>query len=95
MRKLYLLAFILVVLSLGCAEIPELLTICDNTSNDFLLNVASSKLSSPQTALVGVASKILPDSNSGRCFCQLGHASPQVLPLTGRDLLTLHSLQKK
>jgi len=35
MRKLLVFGAVLLVLSLSCAEIPELLTICDNTSNDF------------------------------------------------------------
>jgi hypothetical protein len=82
------------VLSLACAEIPELLTICDNTSNDFVVHASSSGRSSLRSPIKSVASTVR-DTNSGSGICQFEPAFiPQVVPHTGRDLLILHCLQK-
>jgi len=96
MRKLLVFGAVLLVLSLSCAEIPELLTICDNTSNDFVLNPSSSHRSASQSPLKSVPSIVPTDSSSGLCFPRLHLAfSLQILPLAGQDLLTLHSVQRK
>ena len=96
MRKLCFFAGVfLVVLSIACVEIPELLTICDDASNDFVVSAASSKLFSAQPLVKSVTSTTC-DRNSGSCFSQLMPiSSAQVSAHTGRDLLVLHSVQKK
>ena len=94
MRRLSFFAVVFLVLSLACAEVPELLTICDNTSNDFVVHASNSRLSSLQSPIKSVASTIR-DTKSGSCICQFEPAFiPQVKAHTGRDLLTLHCLQK-
>jgi hypothetical protein len=96
MRKLLVFGAVLLALSLSCAEIPELLTICDNTSNDFVLNPSSSHPSALQSPLKSVPSIVAADSNSKLCFHRLHLAfSLPVLLLAGQDLLTLHSVQRK
>jgi hypothetical protein len=93
MRELCLLGVILLVLSMLCAEYPELLTLCDNASNDFVLNASSPNHSS---LLNSVASIVPADSNSDSCYCQLYPGfSSQVLSRTGRGLLSLYSPQRK
>jgi hypothetical protein len=83
------------VVSLACVEIPELLTICDDASNDFVVTAASTKLVPLQPLLKSVALAIS-DLNSGSCLWQLMPVlSAQVSAHTGRDLLVLHSIQKK
>jgi hypothetical protein len=93
MRKLCLLGVIFLVLTLSCAEFPELLTLCDNASNDFVLNAASPNHYSP---LKSVASIVLTGSNSEGCHCQL-HLSfnLQELSPTGKGFLSLYSPQRK
>ena len=94
MRRLSFFAVVFLVLSVACAEIPELLTICDNTSNDFVVHASSSGLASLQSPLKSVASTIR-DTNSGSCIFQFEPTFiPQGMPHTGRDLLILHSLLK-
>jgi hypothetical protein len=93
-RSLFFFAVVFLVLSLACAEIPELLTICDNTSNDFVVHASSSGRSSLRSPIKSVASTVR-DTNSGSGICQFEPAFiPQVVPHTGRDLLILHCLQK-
>jgi hypothetical protein len=95
-RELSFLAVVFLALSVACTEIPELLTILDDTSNDFVVTTSNSQLSYVQSPLQNVASTIPPDSDSSHYFCQLEFGIRlQVLLLSGRDLLTLHSLQKK
>jgi hypothetical protein len=91
-RRLSFFAVVFLVLSLACAEIPELLTICDNTSNDFVVHASSSGRSSLRSPIKSVASTVR-DANSGSGICQFEPAFiPQVVTHTGRDLLILHSL---
>jgi len=93
MRKLCLFGVVFLLLSLSCAEFPELLTLCDNASNDFVLNASSPNHSS---LLNSVASIVPADSNSDSCYCQLYPGfSSQVLSRTGRGLLSLYSPQRK
>lgn len=96
MRRLCFFAGVfLVVLSIACVEIPELLSICDDASNDFVVSAASSKLLSPQPLLKSLTVTTC-DKSSGSCLGQLAPAAaPQELAHTGRDLLVLHSIQKK
>jgi hypothetical protein len=96
MKKLLVFGAVLLALSLSCAEIPELLTICDNTSNDFVVNPSSSHSTASQSPLKSVLSIVPADSNSKLCFHRLHLAfSLQVLLFAGQDLLTLHSIQRK
>jgi hypothetical protein len=93
MRKLCLLGVIFLVLTLSCAEFPELLTLCDNASNDFVLNAASPNHFS---SLNSVASIAPTGSNSEGCHCQLHLAIclQNVFP-TGKGFLSLYSPQRK
>lgn len=96
MRKLLFFGAVFLVLSLACAEIPELLTICDNSSNDFTVNPASWRGSASQSPLMSAPSALPTDGNSGIGFSHFRLAMDlQVLPLAGKDLLILLSLQRK
>lgn len=94
-RLCFFAGVLVVVLAIASVEIPELLTICDDASNDFVVTAASPKLLSLQPLLKGVISATC-DKNSGSCLGQPAPAAgPQVLEHTGRNLLVLHSVQKK
>ena len=94
-RLCFFAGVFLVVLSIACVEIPELLTICDDASNDFVVSASSSKLSSLQPLLKSVTLATC-DKNLSSSFCQLMPVfSVQVSALTGQDLLVLLSVQKK
>ena len=96
MRKLLFFGAVFLVLSLACAELPELLTICDNSSNDFTVNPARSRGSAPQSPLMSAPSALPTDGNSGIGLPRFRLAMDlQVLPLAGQDLLILLSLQRK
>jgi hypothetical protein len=96
LRKLCLFGAVFLVLTLAWAEIPELLTVCDNASNDFLVNPLNSHGSASAAPHQNVVFTVPAYSNSGICFRQ-SHpvVSLEVLPLAEQDLLTLHSLQRK
>jgi hypothetical protein len=96
LRKVCLFGAVFLVLTLACAEIPELLTVCDNASNDFLVNPLNSHGSASSAAHQNVVFTVPVYSNSGICFRPSGLVvSLQVLPLAGQDLLTLLSLQRE
>jgi len=96
LRKLCLFGAVFLVLTLACAETPELLTVCDNASNDFLVNPLNSHGSASTAPHQNVVFTVPAYSNSGICFRQ-SHliVSLQVLPRAGWDLLALLSLQRK
>ena len=50
MRKAILLLVILVGVSLSCVECGEMLTLSDDTSNDFVVALSGQKCSLPQAA---------------------------------------------
>ena len=94
-KNLCFIATVFLILSLSCAEIPELLTVTDNSSNDFVVSASNSKLPSVQPLLNNVGFTIR-DKNFGSLHSPLEPAFiSQFLPTGGRDLLILHSLQKK
>lgn len=93
MRKLCFFVVIFLVLSLLCAEFPELLTLCDNASNDFVVNTASPNHSSPLKNIVSIVAVL---SRSDSCYCQLHTGfSLQDLSPAGLGLLSLYSPQRK
>lgn len=97
LRQLGILTIVLVTLSVACAELPELFSICDDVSNDFVLNSADSYHFSLQSAVKQITSKVL-ETNSAVFIWELQSAfNLQVLPRTrsGREVLAQHSLQKK
>ena len=94
-KNVRFIAAVFLVLSLSCAEIPELLTASDNSSNDFVVSGSNSKVPSIQPLLNSVGFTIR-DKNIGSFPSPLEPAFiSQFLPPGGRDLLILHSLQKK
>jgi hypothetical protein len=94
-RASILFAF-LIVLSVGCAEIPELLSFCDDNSNDFVETVAASHAKAAAQTIQQVpncASWVLPPELS---ICKgYDHSSPQRFPLSGQKLLLLLSIHRK
>ena len=96
MKKASILLTFLIVLSVGCAEIPELFSFCDDVSNDFVETVGVGRANAapqiiqqePNCAswLIRRESNICRDSD---------HSSPQRLPLSGQQLLLLLSIHRK
>ena len=84
------------VLSVGCAEIPELLSFCDDNSNDFVETVAAAR------AIAGTQI-VRQEPNCSSCLlprelnmCRgSDHSSPEPLPLSGPELLLLLSMHRK
>jgi hypothetical protein len=95
-RRAYILFTLLIVLSVGCAEIPELFRFCDDVSNDFVETVAVGRAkaavqTTPQEP--NCASSLLPrESNICR---ESDHSSPQRSSLSGQELLLLLSIHRK
>lgn len=50
MRKVFLLLIVLAGVSLSCVEFAEMLTLSDDTSNDFVLVLSGQKCCSPHVA---------------------------------------------
>jgi len=94
-RASILLTF-LIVISVGCAEIPELLGFGDDNSNDFLETVVVGRAQAAAQVIQqepNCASWLLP-RESGICRGS-DHCSPQRLHLSGQDLLLLLSIHRK
>ena len=84
------------VLSVGCAEIPELFSFCDDTSNDFVETVAAGRANSAAQIIQqepNCASWLLP-REPNICIGS-DRFSPQRLPLSGQELLLLLSIHRK
>jgi len=93
MRKLCFVGVIFLMLTLSCAEFPELHSLCDNASNDFVLIASSPNHSSSLNSVVSIAPA---DGNSDGCYCQLHPGfSLQVLSPSGRGFLSLYPPQRK
>jgi hypothetical protein len=95
-RRASILFSFLIVLSMGCAEIPELFSFADDISNDFVETVAAGRANAvPQIIQQepNCASWLLPRELS---VCRgSDHSSPQRSPLSGQELLLLLSIHRK
>jgi len=94
-RASILLTF-LIVLSVGCAEIPELFSFCDDNSNDFVETVSVGRANAAPQIIQqepNCASWLLP-RESNICIGS-DRSSPQRLPLSGQELLLLLSIHRK
>ena len=96
MKKASILLTFLIVLSVGCAEIPELFSICDDTSNDFVETVVVGRAETEAQIIqqeTNSASWLLPRESD---ICRgSDRSSPQRLPLSGQELLLLLSIHRK
>jgi hypothetical protein len=97
-RGVFCFAVVFLLLSVACTELPELLSLHDNTSNDFVVNASGSNHRCRQPPITNAASTVR-EPNSDVCYCQDCQARtarrPRGIPRTGRDLLILLSLQRK
>jgi hypothetical protein len=95
-RRASILFTFLIVLSVGCAETPELLSFCDDNSNDFVETVAVGRAKAAALIIQqepNCASWLLPRESN---ICRgSDHSSPHGLPLSGRELLLLLSIHRK
>jgi hypothetical protein len=95
-KKASILLTFLIVLSVGCAEIPELLSFCDDVSNDFVETVGVRRANAAPQIIQqepNCASWLLP-RESNICIGS-DRPSPQRLPLSGQELLLLLSIHRK
>jgi hypothetical protein len=95
-RRASILFSFLIVLSVGCAEIPELLSFGDDISNDFVETVGVGRANAAAQIIQkepNCASWLLPREST---VCRgSDHSSPQRLPLSGQELLLLLSIHRK
>jgi len=95
-RRASVLFTFLVVLGVGCAEIPELLSFCDDSSNDFVETVVAARA-------IAAAQIVQQEPNCSSCLlprelniCRAYDRSPlQRLPLSGQELLLLLSIHRR
>ena len=96
MRRASILFSFLIVLSMGCAEIPELFSFGDDIANDFVETVAVGRANAAAQIIQqepNCASWLLPRELS---VCRgSDHSSPQRSPLSGQELLLLLSIHRK
>ena len=96
MRRASILFSFLIVLSMGCAEIPELFSFGDDISNDFVETVAVGRANAAAQIIQqepNCASWLLPRELS--VYRDSDHSSPQHSPLSGQELLLLLSIHRK
>jgi hypothetical protein len=95
-RRASVLFTFLIVLSVGCTEIPELLSFCDDNSNDFVETVAAARATAAAQIVQqepNCSSWLLPRELN---ICRgSDHSSPQRLPLSGQELLLLLSIHRR
>ena len=94
MRRASILFTFLIILSVGCAELPELSSFCDDNSNDFVETIA---LGRANPAAQFVQKKRAPWllARESNVYRGSDHSSAQHLPLSGQELLHLVSIQRK
>ena len=85
----------LLVLGIVAAEVPELLSLVDNTSNDFMVRkIARAECARPLTATS--YGSLLPDSRNLACETRAFTAATVVgAELSSFDLLVLHSILRR
>jgi hypothetical protein len=88
-----LLAFSL-AFGLACSEIPESLSLCDDTSNDFLVSSPASKIRRVQTARREANPRQDAAATATLPSLPLIHWTQPALP-SGPKLLRLLSIQRK
>jgi hypothetical protein len=95
-RRASVLFTFLIVLSVGCAEIPELLSFRDDSSNDFVETVAAARAIATAQIVQqepNCSSWLLPHELN---ICRgSDHSSPQRFPLSGQELLLLLSIHRR
>lgn len=96
MRRASALFTFLIVLSVGCAEIPELISFCDDNSNDFVETVAAARAIAAAQIVQqepNCSSWLLPRELN---ICRgAAHSSSQRLPPSGKELLLLLSIHRR
>lgn len=95
LRKFSILLLFSLALGLVCSEIPEVLNLCDDASNDFVVSP-----SGPRLGAITIAHQILASSpgSSVAGFAVQTHAmTPSAEPVvpSGPELLRLLSIQRK
>ena len=96
MRRASVLFTFLIVLSVGCAEIPELSGSCDDSSNDFVETVAVGRANAA-AQIIEQEPNCAPFlfAHKSNIYRGSDHSSPQRLPLSGQELLLLLSVHRK
>lgn len=95
MRRAPLLLVVFLVLSVQCAEIPELAALTDNTSNDFVsVTCERTSATTPSAEAQALPCERLTGSVTTRqAFQFIPVVQPS--PIRGRDLLHMISLQRE
>jgi len=95
-KEASILLTFLIVLSVGCAEIPELFSFGDDISNDFVETVAVGRANAAAQIIQrepNCASWLLPLELT---VCRgSDHSSLQRSPLSGQELLLLLSIHRR